>query len=84
MKKIAFTKEERSEITQRIQLYFAEELEHEIGKIPSELLLEFFSEEVGKYFYNRGLFDAQASLMGKIDDFADAIYALEQPTQFRR
>ena len=84
MKKITFTKEERLEITQRIQLYFTEELEQEIGQIPSELLLEFFSDEVGKYFYNRGLLDAQAALMGKMDDFADVIYGLEQPTILKK
>lgn len=84
MKKIEFSKEERAEIVRRIQVYFNEELDQEIGQIPAEFLLGFFSEEFAGYYYNRGLYDAQAILMGKMDDFTDAIYALEQPTAFRR
>ena len=84
MKKITFSKEERTDIARRIQDYFADELDQEIGLIPAEMLLTFMAEEFGKYYYNQGLHDAQAVLASKMDDFADAIYGLEQITQFRR
>lgn len=84
MKKIEFTKEERTAITGRIQRYFADELEFEIGNIPAELVLGFFSEEIGGYFYNRGLYDAQAVFRGQLDAIDDSIYALEQRETLKR
>ena len=82
MEKIKFSKEETSTITRRIQDYFDGELETEIGQMQAEFLLTFFSEEIGAYHYNRGLYDAQALLLKKVDDFTDSIYALEQRTEF--
>lgn len=63
---IEFTKEEKEIIIGRIQLYFNEELEQKIGKFDAEFLLDFFSEEVGTYYYNRGLYDAQTILESKL------------------
>ncbi|MFT6490802.1 MAG: hypothetical protein ACJAXQ_001586 [Parvibaculaceae bacterium] len=84
MEKIKFSKEEMSTIIRRIQDYFDEELESDIGQMQAEFLLNFFSEEIGAYHYNRGLYDAQALLLKKVDDFTDSIYALEQRTQFNK
>lgn len=78
MKKIAFSRETRAEIVGRIQRYFNAELEQEIGAIPAELLLGFFAETVGPYFYNQGLADAQAVFAKSLDDVNDRIYGLEQ------
>ena len=78
MKKISFSKETRAEIVGRIQRYFADELDQEIGSIPAELLLNFFSETVGGYYYNQGLADAQATFAKSLDDVNDRIYGLEQ------
>ncbi|MGB5165893.1 MAG: DUF2164 domain-containing protein [Woeseiaceae bacterium] len=80
MPKIEFSKDEKAELVQKIQLYFSEELEQEIGQFPAEFLLEFFTNEVGPYYYNRGLFDAQAILEKKLDSIAEVIYELEIPT----
>ncbi len=84
MKKLTFTKQEKTLIIQRIQDYFADELDQDIGQIPAEMLLNFFTEQFGNYYYNRGLNDAHGAFMGKMDDFADIIYSLEQPTDLRR
>jgi uncharacterized protein (DUF2164 family) len=84
MEKIKFSKEEMSTIIRRIQDYCDEELESDIGQMQAEFLLNFFSEEIGAYHYNRGLYDAQALLLKKVDDFTDSIYALEQRTQFNK
>ena len=46
--------------------------------------MDFFTSEVGPYFYNRGLYDAQAILSSKLDDLSEAIYLLERPTEFRK
>lgn len=78
MKPIKFEKEERAAIVARIQRYFVDELDSEIGGIPAELLLNFFSEEIGPFYYNQGLADAQAVMARMIDTINDEIYGLEQ------
>ena len=80
MSVIKFSKDEKEHIIRKIQLYFSEEFEQTIGQFDAEFLLDFFSEEVGAYYYNRGLFDAQAILESKLENIADAIYELEKPT----
>jgi uncharacterized protein (DUF2164 family) len=84
MAEIKFTDEEKAVIVRRIQLYFTEELKQDLGRFDAEFLLEFFAEEVGAYFYNRGLYDAQVILSAKLDDLNDSISMLEKPTAFRK
>lgn len=84
MSEIEFTKEEKDAIVKKIQLYFSEELDQKIGQFDARFLLDFFAEEIGAWFYNRGLYDAQTILQSKIDDVSEAISELEKVTEFRR
>lgn len=84
MAEIEFSKEEKEILIKKIKLYFSEELKQEIGQFDAQFLLDFFAEEVGPYFYNRGLYAAQAILEKRMDDIAEAIYELEKVTEFRR
>jgi len=84
MSGIDFSKQEKEIITKKIQLYFSEELNQDIGQFDAQFLLDFFAEEIGPYFYNRGLYDAQAILEKRLGDIAEAIYDLEKVTEFRR
>jgi uncharacterized protein (DUF2164 family) len=84
MADIRFTADEKAVIVRRIQRYFAEELKQDIGRFDAEFLLDFFAGEVGSYFYNRGLYDAQAILASRLDDLSEAIGQLERPTEIRR
>jgi uncharacterized protein (DUF2164 family) len=84
MAEITFTREEREIICRKIQLYMREELEQEVGQFDASFLLDFFAEEIGAYFYNRGLYDAQAILEARLENIAEAIYEIEKPTQFVR
>ncbi|MCC4601888.1 DUF2164 domain-containing protein [Xanthomonas melonis] len=84
MADIEFSEGERAAITRKIQLYFTEEPKQQIGRFDAEFLLDFFTEEVGAYFYNRGVYDAQAIVASKLDDLSEAIYQLERPTDFRK
>lgn len=84
MAEISFTNEERDVICRKIQLYFQEELEREIGQFDAGFLLDFFAKEIGPYFYNRGLYDAQAVLESRLENIAEAIYEIEKPTEFLR
>ena len=84
MTEISFTADEKQLIVRKIQLYFDQELRQEIGRFDAEFLLDFFASEIGAYFYNRGLLDAQTVLAAKLDDVLDAIHQLELPTDFRK
>lgn len=84
MESIQFSNEEKAVIVRKIQLYFSDELQQKIGSFDAEFLLDFFGKEVGVYFYNRGLYDAQAMLAARLSDIQDAIYQLEKPTDFSR
>ncbi|ODT83459.1 MAG: hypothetical protein ABS76_03600 [Pelagibacterium sp. SCN 64-44] len=84
MKPISFSREETKAIVAEIQDYFREELDQSIGAIPAEMLMAFFAEKMGAYFYNRGLYDAQALVRKKLDDVSDEIFALEQAVRTLR
>ncbi len=77
---IEFSNDELDVLTKKVQLYFNDELDQQIGQFPARFLIEFFTEEIGPYFYNRGLFDAQAILETRMDSLAEAIQELEKPT----
>ena len=84
MSQIEFSREEKEAISRKLQLYFREELDQEIGQFDAEFLLDFFAEEIGPYFYNRGLYDAQAVLESRLENISEAIYEIEKPTQYSR
>ncbi len=81
---IEFSKEEKAVIVSKIQRYFAHELNQEMGQFDSEFLLDFFSDQIGAYYYNRGLYDARSILEGRLDDITEAIYEIEKPTDYAR
>ena len=84
MEPMKFTKDEKALMVSKVQLYFREELDREIGGFDAEFLIDFFAEEIGPYFYNRGLYDAQAILESRMEQVAEAIYDIEKPTEFSR
>ncbi len=81
---IEFSKEERASVVLQIQRYFRDEMDQDMGQFDAEFLLDFFSEKVGAYYYNRGLYDARAVLNGKLEDIAESISEIEKPTEFLR
>lgn len=83
MQAIKFSKEEKALIAQKIQGYFETQLNTEIGAFDAEFLLDFLSEELGAFYYNRGLQDAQIILSKKLDTLTQGIAELELPTSKR-
>lgn len=79
MSEITFNKDQNQAIIDKIQDYFANELDQELGQFDAEFLLDFFSKEMGAVYYNQGLYDAQAILTKQMDDITDAIYQIEKP-----
>ncbi len=78
MTPIEFSAAERADIAARIKAWFRDELDQEIGRLPAEMLLDFFTKEIGGDFYNRGLYDAQAVVAARVDDISEAILGLER------
>jgi uncharacterized protein (DUF2164 family) len=84
MEMISFTKEQRSELTEQLQAYFRDELDQELGTFEAEFLLQFIAKEIGPYFYNQGLYDAQAMVSKSIESVVESVYTIEKPTRFSR
>lgn len=80
MKKIEFSKEQKTAIARRLQRYFIEQLDAEIGTVSAIFLLDFFADEIGSHFYNRGLIDAHEALAARLDDVFDEVWKLEMQT----
>ena len=78
MSVVEFSKEEKALITQKLQRYVATELGFEMGSFDAEFLLDFMSKELGCYFYNRGLYDAQTVVNARFEEMAEAIVVLEK------
>jgi len=76
---ITFAPEEKARLVEKIKTYFARELDQEIGGFDAEFLLDFFAEEMGVYFYNKGLNDGLDEMRVRLDTIADDVgYTLEK------
>ena len=78
---IKFNQEEKDTLIPKIKMYLHEELDMEVGNFDAEFLLDFFSEEVGPYFYNRGIQDALDMLDSRLEEVKESIYVLEKPVK---
>jgi len=77
---LEFTPVERTALNTRVQEYLSTELNVELGRFDVEFLVDFFTKEIGAFYYNRGLYDAQAALEKRLDDVRESILSLEKPT----
>ena len=80
MTDIKFSKDEMDRIVSKIKTYFHDELDQEIGGFEAEFLVELLSEELGPFFYNRGLSDAHTLFSEKTDELSYLIQEMEKPT----
>ncbi len=84
MRKIECSDDEKKILTDKIRDFMREEHDQDLGRFGAEFLLEFFSREIGPYYYNQGLYDARTVLMSKIEDVTESIYQIEHPTEFSK
>lgn len=75
---IKISKEQQSLLVDKLKQYFTNNLDYELGGFDAQFLLDFINKEIGVYFYNQGILDAQVVLNSKIDDIQDAILQLEK------
>jgi uncharacterized protein (DUF2164 family) len=78
MKPVVFSREETADITAKLRTYFRDELETELAALPAEMLLDFLGREIGPFFYNRAVYDAQAVVAKKAEGIAEALAGLER------
>ncbi|ARN74125.1 DUF2164 domain-containing protein [Oceanicoccus sagamiensis] len=84
MSTIEFSDEEKNILVKKIKLYFEQELDQDIAQFDALFLMDFIAEEMGAYFYNRGVQDAKLILEEKIEAIGDAFYEIEKPTYFSK
>lgn len=82
MSEIKFSREQKDVLVHKIKTYFSTELDQEIGQFDCEFFLDFLTEELGAFYYNKGLSDAQAIVSDKMTDISDALYEIERVTPF--
>ena len=78
MTPIKFSREEITAIAGKLRPYFRDEFDVDLRDLPAEMLVDFLAREIGPFFYNRALYDAQAVVKKKADDIAEAIAGLER------
>jgi uncharacterized protein (DUF2164 family) len=74
---IELEKETRVRLATSIKRFFLEELDEDIGDLKAELVLEFFTREIGPSVYNQAMSDAQAYIVDKASDLVDVRYEPE-------
>lgn len=79
MDKIEFTRQEKELMAQKVKVYFRDELNQDIGGFDAEFLVDFFAREMGGFFYNRGLYDAETLITEKVSEISDLLLQLEKP-----
>lgn len=78
MKPIQFSREELAAIAGKLRPYFRDEFDVDLRDLPAEMLVDFLAREIGPFFYNRALYDAQAVVAKKAEDIGEAIAGLER------
>jgi uncharacterized protein (DUF2164 family) len=78
MTPIKFSREEVAAIAGKLRPYFRDEFDVDLRDLPAEMLIDFLAREIGPFFYNRALYDAQAVVRTKADDISEAIAGLER------
>jgi uncharacterized protein (DUF2164 family) len=71
MDTIELEREQRDDAVERLRVYFERERGEQLGELAAGLLYDFIAEQLGPYFYNKGIEDAQALIVR----FADSLDA---------
>ncbi|WP_394495927.1 DUF2164 domain-containing protein [Shewanella sp. ENK2] len=78
MSKIELTAEQREVMVNKLQRYFEDELDQDLGQFEAEFLLDFLGKNIGAYFYNQGLHDARTIFEARIETIDEDIYGIEK------
>jgi uncharacterized protein (DUF2164 family) len=81
---IKFPKERRDQIKSSLQQYFFDVRGEEIGELAAENFLHFITENVGSYYYNKGVEDARHVLEEKTASLEEELLSLERPIELNK
>ncbi|MCL2577223.1 MAG: DUF2164 domain-containing protein [Defluviitaleaceae bacterium] len=65
---ILLTKEQKTTAAVKIRDYIAENFDIEIGNMQSEFFLEYITNNIGVYYYNKAVADSLAFISDKTED----------------
>ena len=65
---VPLTKEQKTVAANKIKEYVSENLDAEISGLQSEIFADFISEELGRFYYNKGIADAFTHMTEKTED----------------
>ena len=74
MEKFELEKNIKKDMIDKIQIYFYEEFEMEVGGLAIDMFIDFIMENLGSEIYNMGIRDS----MSYIKDRADEMFVLEK------
>lgn len=66
--KIHLTTEEKNQYIERIQNFFLNERDEDLGIIAASTILDFFIDEIGADMFNKGVDETKTYMSRKIDD----------------
>ena len=65
---IALSKEQKENAKEKLKEYIEENFELKIGNLQAEIFLDFITENIGIYYYNKSVADALSFMTERIDD----------------
>jgi len=65
---IELTKEQKAIAVEKLKEYISDNFEITAGNLQTGLLLDFISENIGGYYYNKAVTDCLEFIKDKIDD----------------
>ena len=84
MSEIKLSSQQTARCVDLLQQYFTEKLDSDIGRFDAEFLLDFFATEIGVFYYNQAISDANALLSKQVDTLSESICELEKWTPTHR
>lgn len=65
---IELNKQESDGVIQSLRRYFREELEQDLSEMQARFFLNYVLKEIAPFAYNKGVKDAEAFLLSKLED----------------
>ncbi|MDR1434613.1 DUF2164 domain-containing protein [Candidatus Endomicrobiellum devescovinae] len=66
--KIDLTKEQKLQIAAKLKKYLRENYYTDIGDLKAELFIDFISDTIAPFYYNKGLADSITLMKDRIED----------------
>jgi len=81
---IKLNSEQTARVVELLQNYFQENLDKEIGRFEAEFLIDFFATQIGPFYYNQAIVDANALLQTQFESMSESLTELEKWTPAQR